>query len=90
MRWWTRLAVFGDALTPLTTSPEGVAALLERGGAEVPQTGAEWITRNTPPSGQDIEDIAAWRRENIAAVAKCAASGEITFWCCFKRLEFNP
>lgn len=79
---------FDAAVAPLVESKDGAAAFFEERGAETPKSGAEWVSRFTPPpAGARIEDIAGWRREQIARIALYAASGDISFDCAASALE---
>lgn len=84
------LGCFSGAIEPLTQTRAGVAAFFERPGAEIPQSGGEWLTRYTPPkiSGeQSLEEYAAWRRDVIARVAFCASAGATSFDAAAQALE---
>lgn len=84
------LGCFSGAIEPLTQTRAGVTAFFERPGAETPQSGAEWLTRYTPPkiSGeQTLDDYAAWRRDVIARVALCASAGATSFDAAAEALE---
>ncbi len=73
---------FGEAIAPLTESDTAAECFFEKPGVETPQNGREWLARFTPPDiskGQDITELAAWRRETIARIAYSAASGATCF-----------
>lgn len=76
------IGCFGAAVAPLVKTKEGAIALQEISGSETPQSGAEWLSRFTPPkieSTKSLDDIIAWRKEIIARIALSAASGSTTF-----------
>ncbi|MEQ8749979.1 MAG: hypothetical protein RIC52_09400 [Amphiplicatus sp.] len=82
------LGCFDEAVAPLAESKALAGAFFEERGAETPKSGAEWVSRFAPPPpGAKIEDIADWRREQIARIALCAASGDISFDCASSALE---
>ncbi len=84
------LGCFSGAVEPLTQTRAGVAAFFDRPGAETPQTGAEWLTRYTPPkiSGEkSLDEFVAWRRDVIARVALCASGGVTSFDAAAEALE---
>ena len=73
---------FGAAVEPLTKSAEAAEIFFEPPGAEIPQSGKEWLSRHTPPSGKTktaLADLAQWRRDLMARVAFSAASGATSF-----------
>jgi hypothetical protein len=76
------LGCFPGAVAPLTETEDGARAFFEHGGAETPQTGAEWLARFTPPPvcrDTPLSAFAAWRRCAIARVALSAAAGTTSF-----------
>lgn len=74
------LGCFGAAVEPLIDRQETCVVLFEPRGAETPKTGREWLARHAPPKGKSgVEALAVWRREQIARIALCAASGDIGF-----------
>ncbi len=84
------LGCFSGAIEPLTQTRAGVAAFFERPGAETPQSGAEWLTRYTPPKiegEKSLDDYVAWRRDVIARVALCASGGATSFDAAAEALE---
>ncbi|WDI32077.1 hypothetical protein PUV54_02590 [Hyphococcus flavus] len=73
---------FGSVIEPLLNTEEGAEIILDRPGAETPQSGGEWLARFTPPAlkGNDaLKELAAWRRDAIARIAFSAASGATNF-----------
>lgn len=82
------LGCFGAAIAPLTEKSELAAECFDERGQETPVSGEEWISRYTPPGVKaKIADLGAWRRENIARVALCAASGAMPFGAAAEALE---
>lgn len=74
------LGCFGAAIEPLVEMSGAAAALFEPRGVETPKDGREWLARHAPPKGHvTVEKFAAWRKEQIARVALCAAAGDIGF-----------
>jgi len=74
------LGCFGAAIEPLVERRETCAALFEPRGAETPKNGKEWLARHAPPKDKaGASGIAGWRREQIARIALCSASGDMTF-----------
>ncbi len=76
------LGCFPGAVAPLTENKEGACAFFERPGVETPQTGAEWLTRFTPPPVRHdtpLSAFAAWRQGAIARIALSAAAGATSF-----------
>lgn len=79
---------FGEAVAPITQDRSLVRAFIEERGAEVPQSGAEWLKRFRPPkSPAKLAAIANWRRESVARVALYAATGDMTFDAAADSLE---
>ncbi len=82
------LGCFDEAVAPLAESKALAGAFFEERGSETPKSGAEWVSRYAPPApGAKIEQIADWRREQIARIALYAASGDISFDCASSALE---
>ena len=84
------LGCFGGAVAPLTQTRAGIAAFFERPGAETPQSGAEWLSRFTPPKiekEKSLDAYAAWRQETIARIALCAGGGATSFDAAAEALE---
>lgn len=82
------LGCFDAAVAPLAENKALAGAFFEERGSETPSNGGEWLSRFAPPpAGATLEDIAAWRREQIGRIALCAASGDITFDCAADALE---
>lgn len=76
------LGCFPGAVAPLTENREAALAFFDKPGVETPETGAEWLSRHTPPPVKKettTADIAAWRRETIARIALSAAAGATPF-----------
>jgi glutamate-ammonia-ligase adenylyltransferase len=74
------LGCFGAAVAPLTQTSASVRIFFEERGAEVPESGAEWLRRYPPPkAGAKISEIAAWRREAIARIALYTAARDMNF-----------
>lgn len=74
------IGCFGEATAPLTRDAAGVGEFFEERGGETPVSGAEWLARFTPPRPEcGAPAIGAWRRDNIARAALCAASGAMSF-----------
>ncbi len=82
------LGCFGAAVEPLIDANECASALFEPRGAETPKNGKEWISRHAPPKEKaGVEGVATWRREQIARVALCSASGDMSFDAAASALE---
>lgn len=82
------LGCFGAAVTPLIDNKALAGEFFEERGKETPENGREWISRFAPPGKTaKVEDVAAWRRENIARVALYAASRDMTFDAAADALE---
>jgi glutamate-ammonia-ligase adenylyltransferase len=73
------LGCFGDAAEPLTETAALAAEFFEERGDETPASGGEWISRYAPPKTPSLEAVASWRRQNIARVSLCAATGAMSF-----------
>ena len=74
------LGCFGAAVAPLTRDQNGLEIMLGRQGELTPKDGEEWVARNVPPAdGAAVDQIAAWRRENLAEIAYRAAAGDMSF-----------
>lgn len=74
------LGCFGAAAAALTKTAELAQEFFEERGRETPENGKEWISRFAPPSKAGaVEDIAAWRCENIARIALYTAARDISF-----------
>lgn len=76
------LGCFPGAVAPLTENAEAAQAFFDKPGEETPQTGAEWLSRHTPPPVKKetaLAEFAAWRREAIARIALSAAAGATSF-----------
>ncbi|MEZ5914005.1 MAG: hypothetical protein R3C42_00050 [Parvularculaceae bacterium] len=64
------------------------AALFEPRGAETPNSGREWLARFAPPKAKaGVDEIGAWRREQIARIALCSAAGDMGFDAAASSLE---
>ena len=73
---------FGAAVAPLAENRECAEAFFEEPGAQTPQSGEEWMGRHMPPSvadGASVDDIAEWRRENIARLALGLTAGAVSY-----------
>lgn len=73
---------FGAAMEPLVQSIEKTDAFFESAGAEIPETGKEWLVRFAPPPAKGktaIADLAVWRRELMAQIAFQGAAGGTSF-----------
>ncbi|MEQ1931141.1 MAG: hypothetical protein ABL957_11530, partial [Parvularculaceae bacterium] len=74
------LGCFGEATAPLTRSEALIGEFFEDRGGETPASGEEWLSRYAPPRpGESLAAVAAWREQNIARVALCAAAGALSF-----------
>lgn len=74
------LGCFGEATGPLTRTPQLIGEFFHERGGETPASGPEWVARHSPPKGPEgVAAISAWRQENIARVALCAAAGAVRF-----------
>jgi len=84
------IGCFSGSIEPLTQSAEQVAAFFDIPGAETPQSGEEWIGRFTPPAvkgATSLDALSEWRRDLIARIALCAASGATSFDAAGEALE---
>ena len=82
------LGCFGAAIEPLIESNETCAALFEPRGAETPKSGREWLARHAPPKDKaGVEGVINWRKEQIARIALCSASGDMGFDAAATSLE---
>lgn len=74
------LGCFGPAIEPLIGGEGTLSALFEPKGPETPRTGKEWLARHAPPAIKaGAEPVAKWRREQVARIALCAATGDVSF-----------
>ena len=74
------LGCFGAAVAPLVETKEAATILFEPRGPETPKSGAEWMNRFAPPKPASGDSaFIAWRREQIARIALCAAAGDMAF-----------
>ena len=74
------LGCFGAAVAPLAATRPGAEALISADDMGRVESGEEWLVRHAPPEkGASAQELAAWRRENIALISLAAVAGRFPF-----------
>ena len=76
------IGCMGAAVEPLVKTAHGATAFQEISGTQTPRSGAEWLSRFTPPkmkNAKSLEELVVWRKDVVARIALSAASGGTSF-----------